>query len=464
MKALLSRSRRSGARGGFVPRRGRLALISIVICLTSTPAASALTGPVNLQGTCAATINTFWWTGAGYQGYDLFRNGTGVAYSATTAAFDVYTSSANDVYTVKGYTGDPPNRIWSDPSNAVRCTSSITGNLQAAITAAAPGDNVYLRPSCGGCPSTYGDSINITNGGTVTSPITIARGNSPTPVLSGRWQIRAPYITVSRLIFDGGWTGSGTPNYFDYPIWVTTNGCSTYGSNFTLDHAEVKRGYLSGVFVGDAALGQNDPVTCYGRVETALSNVTVTKSYVHDNGHNPGSDHGIYVKTGSNHSITGNLITNNNEGWGIQNYPCAQNVTIQSNEIDSNGISGAGVGTGGVLIEDGQGEYYSDNSPHYCTPQSGDAVNHTLVDSNYTKNNLGLGIKVMYQGDPGHAHNGIVNTISNNCASGNAVGQYGSDGTLGGSTYTWDGTWVNDSYGNPCGTLISTSQVGPDAP
>ena len=82
------------------------------------------------------------------------------------------------------------------------------GQLQAALDSAQPGDRILLAPG------TYSENITIRNGGQAGAPITITRATADTPVLTGRWQIRAPYVTASRLIFDGS-------GYGDYPIWVT---------------------------------------------------------------------------------------------------------------------------------------------------------------------------------------------------------------------------------------------------
>src|SRR6266516_4505171 len=82
------------------------------------------------------------------------------------------------------------------------------GQLQAAPESAKPGDHILLQPG------TYPETITVPRGGQAGTPITITRASTSTPVLTGRWQIRAPYVTVSWLIFDGS-------GYGDYLIWVT---------------------------------------------------------------------------------------------------------------------------------------------------------------------------------------------------------------------------------------------------
>ncbi len=291
------------------------------------------------------------------------------------------------------------------------------GQLQAALDAANPGDQILLNPG------TYTENITITHGGQAGAPITITRAAGATPVMTGRWQVRAPYISVSRLIFDGSSNG-------DYPIWVTRGVAGADGSYFILQYSEVRNSHLSGVFVGDTAPA------------IPLHGVAIRGCYIHDNGAT-GHDHGIYIKSGSGHTIKGNLITGSS-GFGIQDYPHAKGLFVIGNEIRGNGA--------GILIEHDA----VDEPP---------LVNNTLVDGNYLKGNGGMGISLMYDGDVSIVPPGISNTISNNWAAGNAGGDYGTGGLLGNSDYTRGATWVNNTYGDPAGgALVSPSDVGPDAP
>ena len=290
------------------------------------------------------------------------------------------------------------------------------GQLQAALDSANPGDRILLNPG------TYAETITARRGGQAGAPITITRATATTPVLTGHWVVRAPYVTASRLIFDGS-------AYNDYPIWVT-QGDGVYGSFFTLEKSEVRNAAQSGIFVGDTS----PPMPLQG--------VAIRGCYFHDNGTSGSYDHGIYIKSGSNHLIEGNLILRSS-GFGIQNYPHAQGLVIRRNEIRQNGA--------GILIEHDIG----DELP---------MVNNTLVDGNYLKDNRGMGIALMYAGDVSIVPAGISNAVTNNWAAGNVGGQYGRDGTLGNSDYTRGATWSGNVYGDPPGAvLVPTSAVGPDA-
>jgi hypothetical protein len=290
------------------------------------------------------------------------------------------------------------------------------GQLQGVLDSAKPGDRIFLNPGV------YSAGIVVRRGGQPGVPITITRATATTPVLTGRWQIRAPYVTVSRLVFDG-------MAYNDYPIWVTGSG-GVYGSHFTLDYSEIRDSRISGLFVGETS----PPMPVDG--------VAIRHSYFHDNGGSPSQDHGIYIKSGSNHLIEGNLIVRSS-GFGIQNYPHAQGVVIRGNEVRDNG--------GGILIEHDAG----DELP---------MVNHTLVEGNYLKSNRGMGITLHYGSDPSTVPPGITNTVQGNWAAGNAGGQYGSDGVLGNSDYTRGAVWSGNVYGDPPGgVLVPLSSVGPNA-
>ncbi len=290
------------------------------------------------------------------------------------------------------------------------------GQLQGVLNTAQPGDRIFLNPGV------YASSVDVPRGGQAGRPVTITRATASTPVLAGRWQIEAPYVTVSRLIFDGS-------AYGDYPIWVTGGG-GVYGSHFTLEYSEVRSARISGIFVGETS----PPMPVDG--------VAIRSSYFHDNGASPSHDHGIYVKSGSNDVIEGNLIVNSS-GFGIHNYPHAQGVVIRGNEIRGNGA--------GILIEHDPG----DELP---------MVNDTLVDGNYLKDNRGMGISLIYENDLSTVPTGISNTVQYNWASGNAGGQYGSDGALGGSDYTRGAAWSGNVYGDPPGgVLVPLSSVGPNA-
>ena len=290
------------------------------------------------------------------------------------------------------------------------------GQLQGVLDSARAGDRIFLNPGV------YSAGVVVSRGGQPGAPVTITRATAATPVLTGRWQVRAPYVTVSRLIFDG-------VAYSDYPIWVTGSG-GVYGSHFTLDYSEIRNSRISGLFVGETS----PPMPVDG--------VAIRHSYFHDNGHSSSQDHGIYIKSGSNHVVEGNLIVRSS-GFGIQNYPHAQGVVIRGNEVRDNG--------GGILIEHDAG----DELP---------MVNHTLVDGNYMKSNRGMGISLHYGNDPSTVPAGISNTVQNNWASGNAGGQYGSDGLLGNSDYTRGAVWSGNVYGDPPGgVLVPLSSVGPNA-
>src|SRR5690242_9050173 len=226
------------------------------------------------------------------------------------------------------------------------------GQLQAALDSAKPGDRILLNPG------TYAESITVRQGGQAGAPITITRATANTPVLTGRWQIRAPYVTASRLIFDG--SGHG-----DYPIWVTQGGPGVYGSFFTLEYSEIRNASLSGIFIGDTS----PPMPVEG--------VVIRNCYFHDNGSNGRDDQGIYVKSGSNHLIEDNLIVRNS-GNGILDSPHAQRVVIRGNEIRGS--------AGGIVIAHSLGDLLP-------------MVNHTVVDGNYLKGNRGMGISLSYDGN-----------------------------------------------------------------
>ncbi len=306
--------------------------------------------------------------------------------------------------------------VISAPRASATVIRARPGTLQAALDSAGPGDQVLLDPG------TYPESITVHRGGGGGAPLTITRATASTPVITGPWQVRAPYVTVSRLIFDGS-------PYADYPIWVTHGASGVDGSHFTLEYSEVRNSRLSGIFIGDTT----PPVPLQG--------VVLRGNYFHDNGTSRSFNHGISIKSGSNHVIEGNLIVRSS-GFGIHNYPHAQGVVIRGNEIRDNGA--------GILIE-------------YDSIEVPPMVNHTIVDGNYLKDNHGMGISVMYDGDVHTVPPGISNAITNNWASGNAVGQYGHDGTLGDSDYTRGATWSGNVYGDPPGgVLVRLSAVGPD--
>jgi parallel beta-helix repeat protein len=200
----------------------------------------------------------------------------------------------------------------------------------------------------------------------------------------------------------------------------------------------------------------NHTAICFSLGHPTYGRATDTKielNRIHNCGVLPAAnhDHGIYVTSATNTTITNNWIYDNADR-GIQLYPDAQNTTITNNVIDGNGT--------GIIF-----------SGDFGTAANNNTVNNNII----TNSNLRSNVESFY---PAGNPTGTNNTVHHNCIKGGAR-----DNTLGGVSSPQIGFVVSENLAvdpqfanraakdfrpapdSPCRGLLASSAVpGPDAP
>jgi parallel beta-helix repeat protein len=203
-------------------------------------------------------------------------------------------------------------------------------SIRHAIQTLTPGETAYLRAG------TYieGGRLNSLwweRSGSPSSPITIRGypGESRRVIVKTRIELEGDYLRLAKLViarnhaysdFDGARTG-------DVGVWLA-------GRYDVLEHVEVRKGNMSGVF----ATGTYDQILA---------------SYIHDNGRHWNLDHGIYL-AGSNQLVANNVI-DHNFAYGVSIWPSCNACVITDNTLVQNGRSG-------ILIAGGSSDSVAANN------------------------------------------------------------------------------------------------------
>lgn len=181
-------------------------------------------------------------------------------------------------------------------------------------------------------------------------------------------------------------------------------------------------------FIGDEVTDEHTAI-CYDLGSdigygTAVGTV-ITRNRIHDCGVMPARnhDHGIYVESARNTTISWNLIYGNADR-GVQLYPDAQNTTISHNVIDGNG----------------EGVDFSGDFGH-------------ASNGNQVYANLLTGAKLRYDVEswyPAGNPAGTANTVQGNCIHGGAEGTVdtSSGGFRSGANTLANPRYVNASAGD----------------
>jgi parallel beta-helix repeat protein len=181
--------------------------------------------------------------------------------------------------------------------------------IQRALAELGPGVGVVLHAG------RYHEHLELRRGGTRSAPAVLRAASGQRVELVGRLKIVADNVSVSGLVFTGG---DGEDE--NVLVYVSR------AENVVLRGNEVRDAKLSGIFVGDAS-----------------ARVKIVSNWIHDNGTDPGLDHGIYVERNTGGTISDNVI-DENVGYGIQLYPDADGMVVTHNTIVGNGRSGIVLG------------------------------------------------------------------------------------------------------------------------
>jgi hypothetical protein len=244
----------------------------------------------------------------------------------------------------------PPSTtvFYVSPTGSSTADGSI-GNpwsLQHALSGAGgqvgPGDTVYIR---GG---TYPNGGSLTVSGSATGGHVVFSGYpGETPIIKQAFVGTGSYVVIQHLVFEG-------------PIDGVTNQVYLHDNHHVVfTRNEIRFGNA------DAGLSVDDS-----------NNYTITFNYIHDNGTDTQTHHGIYFKTttGPGTVIAHNLLVNN-AARGISlhdnNYPTSGgvfDVTVAHNTLVDNGSTG-------LLVNDGDRNIVVNN----IAMNNGDARNQQQI-------------------------------------------------------------------------------------
>jgi hypothetical protein len=201
------------------------------------------------------------------------------------------------------------------PTNYNRLVSvSTSAQLAAAVQSAAPGD--LIRVAAG----TYTSPPELTRSGTASAPVAVC--GTGAPILKQQFRVRANYVVIAGLVFEGPINGSTNQ------VWIHEAHHVTFTRN------EIRgNDYHAGLSVDEA------------------NHIVITYNYIHDNGRDTSHDHGIYFKTttGPGSVISNNLLVRNaarglslhdNSGVGVYDVLVTHNTVV-------------GNGSTGILVNDG---------------------------------------------------------------------------------------------------------------
>ncbi|MGH7511848.1 MAG: right-handed parallel beta-helix repeat-containing protein [Gemmatimonadales bacterium] len=237
--------------------------------------------------------------------------------------------------TIAGAPVPPPTVPPSVPPGLAGCPASgyqrlvsvnTDGQLATALNGAQPGDQIRIAAG------TYSGNQSMSRGGTASAPVVVCGVEGHAPVLKGgKFTSSASYVTFTGLIFEGA-------NAVDQLNLVYVHSC---------DHV---------VFTGNEIRGGHYHA---GLSMDEINHVTVTDNYIHDNGHDPHHDHGIYFKTTTG---PGNVIANNllvrNASRGISLH---DNTGVGVYDVLVTGNTAVNNGSTGILVNDGDRNTVANN-------------------------------------------------------------------------------------------------------
>lgn len=219
--------------------------------------------------------------------------------------------------------------------------SGCRESIEVACTRiASPGTSLAgfansLEPGDVGClhAGTYGErggSTTITAPGTRADRITITGvPGEARPRILGSTYLKSHHVTLSGLFFDGpAGPGSSSPGTRTNPrgegilVWLE-------GRGLELADSDVSNGRAQGVFL------------------TGAEGARVTGNHIHGNGNfaEPAVanlDHGVYFESG--YGVVAHNVIDHNLAYGVQLYPSAHDVLVESNVITGHGRGGIIVG------------------------------------------------------------------------------------------------------------------------
>lgn len=192
-----------------------------------------------------------------------------------------------------------------------------------AMAALQPGQTAYVRAGVyveadtGACRVGY-NALQWTRSGTAGDPITIAAypGEGHKVIVRTQINIRGDHLRLVGLVVDHNST---------YDVDGACAGganVAVWGNDVDLVGLEVRRSGMTGVYLYEA------------------EHVTISRSWIHDNGSHVNADHGIYVSSSTSLLVANNIIEGN-RAFGIHIYPeLTRDARILQNTVVGNGRGG----------------------------------------------------------------------------------------------------------------------------
>jgi len=284
--------------------------------------------------------------------------------------------------------------------------------IQHAANVVQPGDTVHVLPG------TYAESPDSKTNGTSVSPITFVSDTSWGAKVTGdgnsNWGFRVDgdYTTLQGFditnVNSSGHLGVETEGNYDR---VVSNHIHNVDPNGGLDGLG-GAGIVNG---GDITKGYLDVI---GNVVNDIGDLSVPWYQVH----------GIYYGSPGGHIY--NNIVYRTQGWGIQLWHAASNITISNNTVFNNM-------EGGILVGDGD----------YPCPDACATDDYTIVTNNITVYNLAHNYNGGTIGGYGIIEDGSTgphNVYNNNLVFGNEAGSFLlQNGLEAGATVSADPLFVN---------------------
>ena len=244
--------------------------------------------------------------------------------------------------------------------------------VQKALDALNPGESAVIR---GG---TYVEDLVMRRAGTADAPMVLSAQEGETVVLrpaseegdtyAVRFSDAAAYVRLQGFVIEGATGTSSTNVYFEDEV-----------HDIELSGNEIRFSQDQGVFS-----------------ERTTSDLAIVGNRIHDNGrgHESGQhqSHGMYIE-GRGHLIANNVVYDHPEGFGIQLYPDAANVTVVNNTVVRSGHSGIVIGgSDGVEAVTVRNNIFASNAD-FGIAMDDDCPSDTVVDTNVVHGNRGGGVE-----------------------------------------------------------------------
>jgi Right handed beta helix region len=222
---------------------------------------------------------------------------------------------------------DPPLARYVSPRGSDANPGTLARpwrTIGKALAALEPGETAYLRAgdyveaTAGRCSTSY-NALTWRRSGTAGKPITLAayasdRGRA---IVRTQLKIEGDYLRVAGLVFERNQAITDEDDRCNGGVNITVR-----GDNVDLVGLEVRDSNMSGVYLREA------------------DRLSITRSWIHDNGAHAGQDHGVYVSASTNLLIA-NSVIDHNAGYGIHMYPDASTgARILHNTVVRNRSSG----------------------------------------------------------------------------------------------------------------------------